>query len=195
MPRPKQFDEDLVLSRALETFWSQGYERTSISDLETATGLGRQSLYNTYGDKHALFLRVLDTYAEQSGALVGSTLLAAPGGAASIRAFFAGQVRSLTEEGKPRRACLILNTVQEFGGRDPAVRARCSGSTRALETAFAHALRAGVAAGDLPEDLDVAATARMLQAQSYGLAVLSKAGATPEQLSAAAGALLGALGM
>ena len=62
MPRPKSFDEDAVLDQAVELFWDRGYEGTSLADLEAHLGLGRQSLYNAFGDKHTLFLKALDRY-------------------------------------------------------------------------------------------------------------------------------------
>lgn len=67
MGRPKAFDEDAVLDRAAELFWTQGYEATSISDLEERLGVGRQSLYDTFGDKRRLFLRAIERYTEWIG--------------------------------------------------------------------------------------------------------------------------------
>ena len=66
MARTKAFDEDVVLDRAVELFWDQGYEATSISDLEEHLGVGRQSLYNTFGDKRELFVQALQRYASQN---------------------------------------------------------------------------------------------------------------------------------
>ena len=69
MARPKAFDPTQALDAALATFWQRGYEKTSLDDLIAATGVGRQSLYDTFGDKRALYLRALDRYREttQSG--------------------------------------------------------------------------------------------------------------------------------
>ena len=66
MPRTKDFDEHEVLDRAVELFWDRGYEATSVADLEKHLGVGRQSLYNTFGDKRELFLRSLSRYASQN---------------------------------------------------------------------------------------------------------------------------------
>lgn len=67
MARPKEFDVDQVLDRATELFWTKGYEETSMRELEEGLGVGRQSLYSTFGDKHELFLAALDRYAAQQG--------------------------------------------------------------------------------------------------------------------------------
>ena len=67
MARPKSFDEEAVLDQAVQLFWERGYEGTSLADLEAHLGLGRQSLYNSFGDKHALFLKALDRYRRDIG--------------------------------------------------------------------------------------------------------------------------------
>jgi TetR/AcrR family transcriptional repressor of nem operon len=64
----KKFDQEEIIDRALEVFWQQGYEATSIHDLVEATGIGSGSLYGTFGDKEKLFLAVLDRYSEKSAA-------------------------------------------------------------------------------------------------------------------------------
>src|SRR5450432_4342837 len=69
MARIKEFDPDVALERALDVFWEKGYEATSIADLVSATGVQRQSIYDTFGDKHRLFRAALDRYAALRGAL------------------------------------------------------------------------------------------------------------------------------
>ena len=66
MARLKAFDEDRALDLAVDCFWSRGYEATSVRDLADAMGIGGASLYNTYGDKRALFVRSLERYANRS---------------------------------------------------------------------------------------------------------------------------------
>ncbi len=69
MARPREFDEQVVLDRALETFWSKGYDGTSVEDLVEATGLRRASLYGAFGDKEQLFTKVLDHYMAKADAM------------------------------------------------------------------------------------------------------------------------------
>ena len=114
MPRPKSFDEDVVLDQAVQLFWARGYEGTSLADLETHLGLGRQSLYNTFGDKQSLFLKVLERYRRNVAEGVLAQLNAPDAGLDAIRAFFKTSVESLTAPG-PRRACLVTNTILERG--------------------------------------------------------------------------------
>jgi TetR/AcrR family transcriptional repressor of nem operon len=192
MPRPKSFDESAVLDQAVELFQERGYEGTSVADLETHLGLGRQSLYNTFGDKQTLFLKALERYhrAVSEGALAQ---LNAPGaGLAAIRAFFRASVKSLTAPG-PRRACLIANTLHERGSQDPDALLRCNRARADLERGLRRALAQAKTRGEVGQDLDVEATATLLVIQNYGLSVLAKTGATPQELHAAVEVLLAGL--
>src|SRR6185436_6859072 len=110
MPRPKSFDEDAVLEQAVQLFQERGYEGTSLADLETHLGLGRQSLYNAFGDKQTLFLKALERYQRAVGEGALAPIFAPGAGLAAIRAFFTATVKSLTAPG-PRRACLMANTI------------------------------------------------------------------------------------
>jgi TetR/AcrR family transcriptional regulator, transcriptional repressor for nem operon len=192
MARPKSFDEDAVLDQAVELFWKRGYEGTSLADLETHLGLGRQSLYNTFGDKQALFLKALERYRSHVGERTLAELNAPGAGIGAIRAFFKASVESLTAPG-PRRACLVTNTILERGSEDPDALLRCNHARAALERAFRRALAQAKARRELPNGLDVEATATLLVVQNYGLNVLAKTGASAAELHAAVEALFAGL--
>lgn len=192
MPRPKSFDQDAVLDQAVELFRARGYEGTSLADLEDHLGIGRQSLYNTFGDKQALFLKALDRYRRRMGDTHVARLNSPDAGLDAIRAFFLATVRSLTGEA-PRSGCLVANTISERGPEDPEALLRCNHSRDGLERAFRRALGQARVRGELPADLDVEATATLLVIQNYGLNVLAKTGATAEELNGAVEALLAGL--
>src|SRR5262245_45794190 len=99
MPRPKSFDEDAVLDRAAQLFQQCGYEATSLADLEAHLGLGRQSLYNAFGDKQSLFLKALERYQRTVTTDDLSRLKSSGGGLDAIRAHFRATVESLTAPG------------------------------------------------------------------------------------------------
>jgi TetR/AcrR family transcriptional repressor of nem operon len=192
MPRSKSFDEDTVLDQAVQLFWERGYEGTSLTDLETHLGLGRQSLYNTFGDKQTLFHKALDRYRRK---MAGGALakLDAPGaGLDAIRAFFQATVESLTGT-ETRRACLVVNTILERGSEDGDALLRCNHARDGLERAFRRALAQARTSGELPESLDIEAAATLLVVQNYGLNVLAKTGATAGELQAAVEVLLAGL--
>ena len=188
MARPKSFDQDTVLDQAVQLFWERGYDGTSLADLEAHLRLGRQSLYNTFGDKQTLFLKALERYRSQVAERTCAELNAPGAGLDAIHAFFTASVEALTAPGQ-RRACLMANTILERGSQDPGALLRCNNVRSGLERAFRRALAQAKASGELPEGLDVEATATLLVIQTYGLSVLAKSGASAGELNAAVEAL------
>lgn len=192
MPRPKSFDEDTVLDQAVQLFWERGYEGTSLADLESHLGLGRQSLYNTFGDKQALFLKALERYERQVAESILAQLNAPGASLEEIRAFFRASAKALTSSG-PRRSCLVVNTILERGSQDPEALLRCNQARDALERTFRRALAQAKSRRELAQDTDVEALATYLVVQNYGLNVLAKTGATEKELAAVVEVLLAAL--
>ncbi len=190
MARTKSFDEAAVLDQALQLFWERGYEGTSLADLETHLGLGRQSLYNSFGDKHALFLKALERYRRSVSDPALAQLNSPEAGLATIRAFFDGGVKAFTSD--TRRGCLVANTISERGDDGDAL-VRCNHSREDMERAFRNALTRAKARREIPKTLDVEATAMLLVIQNYGLTLLAKAGATATQLHGAVEALFAGL--
>ncbi|HEV7365792.1 MAG TPA: TetR/AcrR family transcriptional regulator [Gemmatimonadales bacterium] len=191
MARTKSFDEAAVLDQALQLFWERGYEGTSLADLETHLGLGRQSLYNSFGDKHALFLKALERYRRRVSDPALAQLNSPEAGFDTIRQFFGRGVQAFTSD--TRRGCLVANTISELGSGDGDALVRCNHSREDMERAFRNALTRAKARRELPKTLDVEATAMLLVIQNYGLTLLAKAGATATQLHAAVEALLAGL--
>ena len=192
MARPKEFDIDVVLDRATELFWTKGYEVTSMRDLEEGLGVGRQSLYSTFGDKRDLFLAALDRYAALQQERI-EPLLARDAGLAAIRAYFATAF-SPAACSEPRRSCMMLNSVVEFGQADAEVARRYVANQEHIVGAFRHALSGAVRKGELSANIDQNALALFLLSQMYGLVVLSKGGAPPATLERVVATALSALG-
>lgn len=180
--RPRSFDEEDVLDRALELFWRDGYASTSMQALLTHMGISRQSLYNTFGDKRRLFLAALDRYVDRRTADMLGPL---QGGDASLEAIYAffqrlGEQSGCPSAGTPR-GCMIGKSCMELGGTDPKVAARVHRFFDRTVSAFQNALCNAVAQGEI-EPLDTAATARHLTATLNGLGIMSRAGVPPEEL-------------
>src|ERR1700742_264564 len=97
--RPRSFDESDALKKATQVFWSKGYDGVTIDDLVAGMGVGRPSLYAVFGDKRAIFLRVLKAYAERKGASAAKALLSPPLLRNSLVAFLRYNVESATEKG------------------------------------------------------------------------------------------------
>jgi len=108
MARPRSFDESQVIQDAMLIFWQRGYELTSISELEKATGLSRISIYNAFGDKQGLFLRTLDLYHENAAQAFEGI---GKGGLTEIEQFFDWFAKPSPEEAPSRSGCLMVNTI------------------------------------------------------------------------------------
>ena len=128
--RPRSFDETGALEKATQVFWSKGYDGVTIDDLVAGMGVGRPSLYAVFGDKRAIFLRVLKAYAERKGASAAKALLSPQGLRDSIAGFLRYAVESATEKGSARGCLMVcvapLVTTLRFSGscraRSPAAR-------------------------------------------------------------------------
>jgi TetR/AcrR family transcriptional repressor of nem operon len=173
VPRPRAFDPDTVLDKALELFWLRGYEATSLDDLTEVMGLGRGSLYNEFGDKHSLFLRALDRY----GALRLSEMERALESASSVRAGIAGLLRDTVVglwSDPRRRGCLLVNSTTELAASDPAVAMRATQAFERTVAVLASTLERGTRSGELRPDLEIRATARYLASALNSLRLLVK---------------------
>lgn len=174
MARQKEFDRDEVLHKAMEVFWSRGYEGASIQDLVQHMGVNRQSMYDTFGDKHSLFLEALDRYREIQSQKVFE-LLERPGSMKkNLRQLFEEAVaRSLSAEG--RRGCFVGNSMSELAGRCKETATRTCNSATSAEKMFQKALQRGKEQGELRRVSDTRAVARFLYSNLQGLLLIAKA--------------------
>ncbi|MFJ4500052.1 TetR/AcrR family transcriptional regulator [Streptomyces sp. NPDC088864] len=175
MARTKEFDPDAALQAALELFWRRGYEATSLSDLVEHLGIGRASIYATFGSKHELYLKALDRYAEmRDPALVAE--LSQPGPALpAVRAVVRRFAAEAVAPGSRLNGCFVTNTAAELSPHDPAAARRVETSWEHVETLLHSALVRARAQGELPEDRDPQALARMLLVLLQGVHVVGKA--------------------
>jgi len=189
--RPRKFDEEQVLDRALDLFWKQGYAGTSMQDLLDCMGINRQSLYNTFGDKRQLFLRVLERYRRRSARAVLALLQAEDASLPAIHAFFDGLTQSLA--GEQPKACLMGKCSLEIGDADAEIAGLLKAHMQELEDAFEAALRRAVAKGELRELEDPHAMACLLTTTTHGLGVLARAGVAPDHVRDTVRAVLATL--
>jgi len=171
LARTPEFNQEQVLDAALQAFWQKGYEATSLPDLLEATGLARQSLYNTFGDKRALFLASLRRYADVG---LGQLSEALEGG--SVRAAIRGVFDDVLHCAERDRGCFLVNATTELLPRDPEVGRLVASAMARQERALAEALRRGVRQGELhlgPRRIEQ--TARFLVGALQGLRVMVKA--------------------
>ena len=119
--RPKEFDRKVALKSAMVTFWKQGFEATSVTDLVEATGVNRGSMYDTFGSKHDLYLEALNTYAADATAHLEETLNSTDGSPLeNLRSFF-DSIAEMLYSGKICLGCMILNAAVELAPTDPEI--------------------------------------------------------------------------
>lgn len=174
MARTKQFDERQALLAAMLVFWDKGYEGTSIDDLERATGLRRTSLYNAFGNKRALFERVLACYKES----VMASLFAALDGAPDIRTGIARLLEAALDVNYDEQypgGCLVVLSVVESGQHDAESRATLERTMQELRQGLQARIARARKRGELPAGLDAGATATTIATVMAGMMVLGKA--------------------
>ncbi|QFG21022.1 TetR/AcrR family transcriptional regulator [Actinomadura sp. WMMB 499] len=187
--RPREFDVDERLDRALDVFWRQGYEGTALSDLTEAMGINRPSLYAAYGNKDALFRKALDRYAEGPAGYVRAAL-AEPSARAVAAAILKGTI-DVTTSGPG--GCLFVQGALVTGRQNEAARREIETRRRRSEEMLARRFERARVEGDLPPGTDTAALARYVWSVSYGLSVQAAAGTSREDLRRAADLALDAL--
>ena len=174
MARTKQFDERQVLLAAMLVFWEKGYEGTSILDLEQATGLGRTSLYNAFGNKRALFEQVLACYKESVMASLFTAMDSVPDIREGISRLLNAALDVNYDEQYPG-GCLVVLSVLESGQHDAASRASLEQSMQELRQGLQQRITRARKRGELPAGVDAAATATTIATVMAGMMVMGKA--------------------
>ncbi|MFI8461954.1 TetR/AcrR family transcriptional regulator [Kitasatospora sp. NPDC085464] len=175
--RPRAFDAEAALDRALEVFWRQGYEGTSLADLTAAMEINRPSLYAAFGNKEQLFHKVLDRYFTSPGAFA-SEALEAPTAQGVVEHLILGAVELTTGPQSPR-GCLSVNSVHACGPDSEPIRREVIARRMAGEAALRRRFEQ---AADLPVGTDPRVLAQLVYTVTDGIAVQAASGCTREQL-------------
>jgi len=176
MARPKEFNPDEALEKAMHVFWHKGYEATSMEDLLTAMDLNRGSLYATFGDKRELFIKAMELYCNEGGVGSRFSILHQPGPALPLIRRFIDAILDFALSDPLRRGCLITNTVMELAPHEKGIGKTLSGRFQMLENAFFKLLTRAKREGELANDKDPRALARVLVTMMQGTIVMIKAG-------------------
>ncbi len=179
--RPREFDPDEALDKAMMVFWQQGFEGASLSDLTEAMGISRPSLYAAFGNKEELFRRAILRYVETGPAVEHQAALAEPTSRGVVGRLLRYKAETLTDPCHPL-GCMVVRGEFSCGEAEQSIKdelaaLRCNGEA-ALTERFARAK----AEGDLPQSSNPAALARYISAIIQGMSVQASGGATREQL-------------
>ena len=182
MARPKSFDENTVLDQVMVLFWTQGYGATSMMDIQKATGLKPGSIYDGFGDKHALFIKAIHHYRDQ---VVRKRLSALnmPGPARQrIEAFFNEIIEFSLGEGK-QMGCLMSNSAVELAQCDPEIRELVQSNLVEIASSLCDVVEQGIAQGEFKTTEPPENIGRFFVSTLQGLRVMAKSSTTKETLT------------
>ncbi len=189
MARPREFNEDEALDRAMEVFWKKGYQKTSLDDLLEGMGIQRGSFYNTFGSKRKTYLRALRRYVEVLPTLELYTSGAEEEpGLPRLRKMLAFYLSSVVGGDGPH-GCLFNHASKEHRGQDPEVQTILMQGVAKVLQGIQGRLDEAQRAGQLPESLDSHDAAILFMSVAWGLHALAEAGLLRDELMAGAAQL------
>jgi TetR/AcrR family transcriptional regulator, transcriptional repressor for nem operon len=173
MARTKDFDESEVLAKAVKLFWQKGYNGTSMQDLVDGLGISRSSIYDTFGDKHQLYLKALCTYRQNAIAVRDQILNASVPAKAAIRQLMDLTIDQMIRD-KQHKGCFLVNSAVENAPHDKETNAIVCQNDRQVENAFYEVIKRGQTNGEIASKQDPRALARFLFNNIVGIQVTAK---------------------
>lgn len=173
MARTKDFDENEVLSKAIDIFWHKGYNGTSMQHLVDGLGISRSSLYDTYGDKHTLYIKALESYQSKNSGKVCAIVNSAAPAKETIKKLLEFITGELLKDQK-HKGCFMLNAEVEVAPHDGEVNQLVCANDQQVEDAFYQVIKKGQDRGELSNKHDARALARFTFNTVKGIRVTAK---------------------
>jgi len=183
MPWEKTFDTEDVITRAIKVFWDKGYAATSMADLTKAMGINKGSLYNAFGSKKKLFIRVLQQYDRDRTQRTFNKMLAKEAPLDAITGLF-DHVITHNCNTPDNKGCLLVNTALDLPHHDADIQKMVTKSLDNLKDFFEQSIIRGQADGSIPAHINPQTTAHVLRSLIVGLQVLSRGASAPEAFEA-----------
>ncbi|MCK1720384.1 TetR/AcrR family transcriptional regulator [Bradyrhizobium sp. 141] len=182
--RPRAYEPEVALGKALDLFRRQGFAATSLDDLSEATGMNRPSLYGAFGDKRELYIKSYQRYREEAGASLAMIFREEMPLRQRLERIFASALNIyLSGETGPRGCFTVVTAASEAVG-DPEIRAMVLDGLTELDKAFANCFRRAREKGELPESADPVALAQIASATIHTIAIRSRARVARKDLEA-----------
>jgi TetR/AcrR family transcriptional repressor of nem operon len=179
MVRHKEFDPDTAVADAMDLFWQRGYEATSVQDLVEHTGVGRRSMYDTFGDKHSLYLLALDRYLGFTEDGFRQKAAAAADGLSAIRSLFSLLLDSPADD---HRGCLFVNSSTELGPSDDEVAQRLRRHSQVARETLEAMIRRGRQDGSVTDRIETQTAATVAYNAWLGIRVQVRARTPRDQI-------------
>jgi len=173
MARTREFDRTLVLRKAIEVFWTRGFDSTNLPELLEAMGLSKSSLYETFGDKNKLFEEAIDHYVKEIAYPEVEKLLTASSVKVGFQAFFADQIRRCTARKFPG-GCFLVNTATTLNNVPPALAKKIRKSVEQMHGLFLSQIQKGQRLGEIARVKDPSALASAIMGTSMGMNVMAR---------------------
>jgi AcrR family transcriptional regulator len=177
--RPREFDRSAALWRAMEVFWQQGYEGTSLNDLTTVMGINSPSLYAAFGCKEALYREAVALFAKDVAISRAFNQAATARKAFEVLLYHSAD--AYTDPERPS-GCMIVLSAMTCTRENEAIRNYCAGYRQELQKTLRNRLKRGVSEGDVPVGADNAAVAAFYTTVMQGLSIQARDGATRAKL-------------
>jgi TetR/AcrR family transcriptional repressor of nem operon len=181
MARTKEFEEEEALEKAMQLFWTKGYNATSMQDIVDALGLSRSSIYDTFGDKEKLFLETLKKYNRQSPEKILCMIEKSTDAKATLKEIFANIVEEALSDSE-HKGCFVVNVIVEQASCSSDIKTIADENLRDLENTFVKLLQKGQEAGQISDKYEPRALAYFLNNAILGLRVAAKSGGDRKKL-------------
>jgi len=189
--RPRTYDPEVALQRAMDAFWDAGYSGTSLDDLSERTGMNRPSLYAAFGDKQALYLRTLEEYVAARRAMMATALSGDRPLRDALRQAYGHMIDRFSAGESGARGCYLIGTAVTEAVQNPRVRQSLAKSLGEMDEALRTAFVAAQERGELERKADPQALAVVASAVVYALALRARSGQPRAVLQALADAAVG----
>ena len=173
MARTKDFDENEVLCKAIQIFWHKGYNGTSMQDLVDGLGISRSSLYDTYTDKHTLFVKALESYQDTGAGKIQEIINNSGSAKATIKQLLEFVINELLGD-KQHKGCFMVNAEVEVAPHDAEINDLVCKNDQQMEDAFYLVIKKGQDSGDIKKNQDARALSRFIFNTVKGIRVTAK---------------------
>lgn len=192
MARKKEFDEDELLNKAVNLFWSKGYHATSAQDLVDGLGINRSSIYNTYTDKKTLFTKSLRQYQAKNTNAVLAILNNADNAGEAIAGILHAVIKE-SQEDALTKGCFMVNTAVELSSHDKEIGDLVTENNQSVEDALTKTIEKGQHDGQFKTSVSALALARFIFSTISGLRVAARSGSNTQTLEDIVAVALSAL--